>query len=322
MKEFPMISVIMSVYNGEKYLHDAIDSILNQTFTNFEFIIIEDCSSDTTLKILQKYQIQDSRIKIIQKEKNKGIAGFIENLNIGLHEATGKYIARMDADDISEPSRFEKQVNFLEQNLAIFIVGSSVQCIDENGKNINLMTTVANDKEIQHKMFQRIPLFHPVIMFRNNAEIRYREKMLYCEDYDLYFRLMTGGYKFANLNEPLLKYRILKNSISRKDNKFIKWLFVEKARQFYKQRKKTGKDNYENLNPSNLLSILDPNYKNKMGDLLFASDIALKYNCTKELRQLLKIAKNQFPRESKFNIYSIYLLFPNFTLPYLSKLFR
>ena len=111
-----LISVIMSVYNGEKYLVQAIDSILNQTYQNFEFIIIDDCSTDNSSHILQEYAQKDSRIKIIKKEKNIGIKGFIKNLNLGMSLAKGKYIARMDADDISLPERFQKQVDFLEKN--------------------------------------------------------------------------------------------------------------------------------------------------------------------------------------------------------------
>ena len=111
-----LISVIMSVYNGEKYLVQAIESILNQTYQNFEFIIIEDSSTDNSLDILEEYAKKDSRIKIIKKEKNIGIKGFIENLNLGISIAEGKYIARMDQDDVSLPERFQKQVDFLEKN--------------------------------------------------------------------------------------------------------------------------------------------------------------------------------------------------------------
>ena len=112
----PYLSVVMSVYNGEKHLNEAIDSILSQTYENFEFIIIEDCSTDNSLDILEEYAKKDSRIKIIKKEKDIGIKGFIENLNLGISIAKGKYIARMDQVDVSLPERFQKQVDFLEKN--------------------------------------------------------------------------------------------------------------------------------------------------------------------------------------------------------------
>ena len=130
----PLVSVIMSVYNGEKYLVQAIDSILNQTYQNFEFIIIDDCSTDNSSHILQEYAQKDSRIKIIKKEKNIGIKGFIKNLNLGISIAKGKYIARMDADDISLPERFQKQVDFLENNPEITLVGAQLNLINEQNK--------------------------------------------------------------------------------------------------------------------------------------------------------------------------------------------
>ena len=142
-----LISVIMSVYNGEKYLVQAIDSILNQTYQNFEFIIIDDCSTDNSSHILQEYAKKDSRIKIIKKEKNIGIKGFIENLNLGISIAKGKYIARMDADDISLPERFQKQVNFLEKNSDFSLCFSNAKILQENNaENYNKMTIVENRK--------------------------------------------------------------------------------------------------------------------------------------------------------------------------------
>ena len=144
----PLVSVIMSVYNGEKYLVQAIDSILNQTYQNFEFIIIDDCSTDNSSHILQEYAKKDSRIKIIKKEKNIGIKGFIENLNLGISIAEGKYIARMDADDISLPERFQKQVTFLENNPEIFMVGAQIDFINEKNEIIGEKAGALEHEEI------------------------------------------------------------------------------------------------------------------------------------------------------------------------------
>ncbi len=303
----PLISVIMSVYNGEQFLQEAVDSILKQTFADFEFIIIEDASTDNTQKLLEQNQLNDSRIKIIKKEKNKGPAGFIQNLNIGLENATGKYIARMDADDISTPDRFQKQVNFLEKNPQTFLVGSQVQCIDESGDETKILRAPGENKTIRKKMLKNISLFHPVIMFRNIPEIHYREKMLYCEDYDLYFRLMLGNYKFANIKRSLLKYRILDNSISRKDNKFIKWLFVEKSRQFFREQKKTGTDSYDQFEPENFLNILVSDFVSKKVDLLFAAKTAFKFKSQADLEIILNKATILFPQDFRFRMYKIYL---------------
>lgn len=320
MNTQPLLSVIMSVYNGEKYLHESIDSILNQTFRDFEFIIIEDASTDCTLEIIEKYKTEDSRIVLITKKKNKGTKGFIENLNIGLNVAKGKFIARMDADDISDLNRFQKQVDFLQTNENIFMVGSDVQLINEDGLNTKLLPAYHTDEDIKENMFKNISIYHPVILFRNNKKIYYREKMLYCEDYDLYFRLMIEGYKFANIKEPLLKYRILEDSISRKDSKMIRWLFVEKARRFFLEGKQNGIDTYEEFEPDDFLNILKSDHHNSIETLLFAAKTALKYQNNIGLKTILTKAKQNFPNEKKFKIYNWYLKIPKSILTYFTKL--
>lgn len=308
----------MSVYNGEKYLQEAINSILNQTFADFEFIIIDDASTDKTHEILENFKEKDSRILIINKEKNIGSKGFIENLNIGLKNAKGKLIARMDADDISNPERFQKQLDFLNKNENIFMVGSSLQLIDENGFETKLLPTFSEDKDIQKNMFKNIAMYHPVIFFRNNRKIFYREKMQFCEDYDLFFRLMTDNYKFGNIDKPLLKYRILKDSESRKGNKIIRWLFVEKAREFYLERLKTGKDSYDSFEPETILNILKLDFKNTLNDLLTASKIAIKYQDFESLRIILEKGIAHFPKEKRFKLYS---KIPKSLLLILNKIF-
>lgn len=319
MKNAPTISVIMSVYNGEKFLREAIESVLNQTYTDFEFLIIEDASTDKTPEILAEYKCRDSRIIIINKEQNKGPTGFIQNLNIGLQHATGEFIARMDADDISVSARFQKQIDFLEKNPEIFLIGSQVQCVNEYDENTKILCAPLHNNEIQKRMFKNISLFHPVIMFRNLPDLLYREKMLYCEDYDFYFRLMIKKHQFANIEEPLLRYRILENSISRKDNKLIKWLFVEKARQFFQEQKKNGIDSYDQFEPENLLKILDINFISKAEDLLFAGKVALKYQHYEGLTMILNEAKNKYPTDKRFDIYENYLKIPKSILPYILK---
>ncbi len=131
MSENPKVSVIMSVYNGDKYLREAIESILNQTFTDFEFIIVNDGSTDNSLEIIESYD--DERIKTINNKKNIGLT---KSLNKALKFAKGKYIARQDADDVSLPNRFEKQVEYLDSHPEVALVGTSVYLIDENGKII------------------------------------------------------------------------------------------------------------------------------------------------------------------------------------------
>ena len=293
----PLVSVIMSVYNAEKFLNSAIESITNQTFTDFEFIIIEDCSTDKTLEILREFKEKDNRIKIIQKEKNEGPKGFIKNLNLGLNMAQGKYVARMDADDISLPERFQKQVLFLENNPEISMVGAQIDFINEKNEIIREKIGALEHEEIVNKMTSQIQLFHPVIMFRNHQNIKYREKFIYCEDYDLYLNLITQGKKLANINEKLLHYRILESSISRKGDNFVKKLMVEKALYFYKLRKENGQDLYETFNNEEVLEINNFEFKNKIEELFFALEAAIKLNKKEKIVLLIKKIKKHYPKE-------------------------
>ena len=318
--EQQLISVIMSVYNGEKYLVQAIESILNQTYQNFEFIIIDDCSTDNSIEILEEYAKKDSRIKIIKKDKNIGIKGFIENLNLGISIAEGKYIARMDADDISLPERFQKQVDFLEKNPEIIMVGAQLNFINERNKITGEAIGALQNHDIVKRITSNIQLFHPVIMFRKDQNIHYREKFLYCEDYDLYLNLITQGKKLANLNEKLLNYRVLETSISRKGDNFVKKLMLEKALHFYKLRKKNGDDFYESFENEEILEISNINYKNSKSELYFAMDAAIKLNRKDKLIFLLKKIKKYYPKEKisfKYYIFSklpfiIFRLFKKF----------
>lgn len=316
----PLISVIMSVYNAEKYVSEAVESILSQTFSDFEFIIIEDCSTDSSLEIVEVYAKKDARIKLIKKQKNNGSKGFILNLNMGLEMAQGKYIARMDADDISLPNRFQLQVNLLEENPKIFIVGSSIELIDEYNKIIKIKHALKSDNEIKNEMYNNISLYHPVIMFRN-TDIRYRDKMLGCEDYDLYFRLILENKMMANITEVLLKYRILPSSISRSKNLFIRWMFVEKARSFFKESKRKRKDSYIQFEPEDFSEILNLNYKNKLEDIKLAANTAIKFSKKDELIIVLEKWKKYYKNETSI-VYTLASLLPKKLLKVFSKLIR
>lgn len=311
----------MSVYNGEKFLEEAIDSIINQTHQNWEFIIINDASTDATGNILDIYKKKDSRFKIINKEVNKGLPGFIENLNLGLYLAEGKYIARMDADDISYPERFQKQVDFLENNPEIFIVGSQINFIDENNKIIGEKLGAISHHDIVKKMTADIQLFHPAIMFKNDKNIRYREKFLFCEDYDFYLNLITKGKKLANINEKLLNYRILDKSISRKGDGFVKKLMVAKAIFFYNLRKNNGSDSYENFDNRGILNINDNTYKNNKADFFLALDTSIKHNNKPELKFLIHKFKKQLPYETVSLKYYFFYYSPTPIFKVLKKIF-
>jgi len=213
----PLISVVLSVYNAEKYLSEAIESILSQSYGNFEFIIINDGSTDRSLEIIKSYE--DERIVLISRENR----GLIASLNEGIIKATGKYIARMDADDISLPERFEKQITFMEDNHEIGICGTAVIMFGEHMHN-SLWSLARNDQTIRTELLFSSPLAHPTVMIRRalliENELFYNENFIHAEDIELWTRLAKYT-KLANLKTPLLKYRVAESSVSRKADKDI-----------------------------------------------------------------------------------------------------
>lgn len=208
-----LISVILPVYNGEKYLKEAIESILNQTYTNFEFIIIDDGSKDSSLEIIKEYEKEDERIIVISRE-NKGL---IATLNEGIEKAKGKYIARMDQDDISLPNRFEEQLKIMENDKEIVVCGSWVNVFGENRKE-KISKYFQHDKQIKANLIMSCCFAHPSVMMRRDAfvdnNIWYDENFKNAEDYHLWTQLAKVG-KFYNIPKVLLNYRFLETSMTR-----------------------------------------------------------------------------------------------------------
>jgi len=205
----PVISVLMPVYNAEKFLKEAIESILRQTFTSFEFIIINDGSTDSSLEIIEEFAKRDSRIKYINR-KNKGL---IESLNEGIEISQGKYIARMDSDDVSFPKRLEVQYEFLEQNSEYVVVGSRVILIDEDGDELCPMVNLFSNKDIDSAHINNLTngavIVHPTAMIRRSSLVKiggYRHDYKNAEDIDVWLRLSELG-KVCNLDDVFLKYR-------------------------------------------------------------------------------------------------------------------
>ncbi len=206
----PKISVLMPVYNPEEdYLREAIESIQNQTYSDFEFIIINDGSTNNTKQVILSYD--DSRIKYFENEENLGL---IKTLNRGLGLAAGQYIARMDADDISLPERFAKQVDYLDKNEDIDVLGTWFKKIPKN-KIVKMPTT---DKDIKNLLlFVCCSMGHPTVMIRKSTldkyDFKYNEEYKHAEDYGLWLS-MADKAKFANLPEVLLNYRWHNTNIS------------------------------------------------------------------------------------------------------------
>jgi glycosyltransferase involved in cell wall biosynthesis len=208
MEGKPLVSVIMPVFNTEEYLEDAIKSILNQTFSNFEFIIIDDASTDKSLQIIESFT--DSRIVVITKNKN---TGYTKSLNLGLNLAQGKYIARMDSDDISLPKRFQLQIDLMEKNPEIILCGTSFKLMNSS-KVINHPN---GHSEIVLKLLEGTAFGHPTVMIRNeilkNNNIVYNHEYEPAEDYFMWTQLVKFGY-VENIPEVLLLYRVHSNQVS------------------------------------------------------------------------------------------------------------
>jgi len=199
-KTRPQISVLMPVYNGEKYLPEAIESILYQTYANFEFIILNDGSTDKTEEIILSYD--DPRIVYVKNETNLQI---VKTLNKGIALAKGEYIARMDADDISLPQRFAKQIEHLTKNRDIDILGTQYVNF---GAFESFSSNPLSHEEIKVALLFNSAMAHPTVMMRSNVfqKIKYQEVFNKAEDYALWVEAVDT-FRFANLPEYLLKYR-------------------------------------------------------------------------------------------------------------------
>lgn len=224
----PAVSIILPAFNCEKYIDKAIHSVLQQTFTDFEFIIINDGSTDKTEMIVLNYA--DPRIVYLKNPENKGL---IYTLNRAVALAHGKYIARMDADDICMPERIAKQKEFLDQNTNIAVLATTINFINDTGEKTGvweLDRQTTTPEQIKRKIIFENCIAHPTVMMRAELvkELKYSKKQKNVEDYDLWLRVLNRGYRIAKLEEPLLLYRKHDNSITgthlKKINPFFKHL--------------------------------------------------------------------------------------------------
>ena len=219
MTSKPKISVIMSVFNHEKYLQKSIDSILSQSYKNFEFIIINDGSNKNAKKILELNKLQDKRIKVIINKKRIGLT---KSLNIAIKISKGEYIARQDSDDISYFKRFEEQLNFFKKNKKVIMCGTNGILIDNNGSFLKNIKNLENNYEkIKKKLIYENQFIHSSVMVKRNylLEVKgYDEKFKYAQDYDLWCRLSIKGF-LTNINKILVKIRQHNESITKKNKK-------------------------------------------------------------------------------------------------------
>ena len=234
----------MAVYNGQDYICDAVKSILNQTFRDFEFVIINDGSTDKTEELLTSFS--DPRIIVIKNQRNQGRS---RSRNVGLTIAGGEYIAHMDADDISLPDRLEKQVKFLDQNPNVGAVGSSWYLIDADGQEIGIVEA-ENGEEVVHFTC------HGSVLIRRECYEKvgyYREAFQYSQDFDMWLRIIEA-YNMMNLKEPHYKYRVKSNSAHKN---LLREYYGSLALDMAEERRKTGVDALDKVGYEGAITIVN-----------------------------------------------------------------
>lgn len=207
----PLLSVVMPVYNGEKYLVEAIESVLAQSYPNFEFIVINDGSKDNTGTIVRSYQGKDSRIHYIELRRNAGISNA---LNMGIRASKGEYIVRMDCDDMIHPDRLLRQLRYFQDNAGEFDVLGSYFCVFYDESTSECETVPAHIDDIHNG---KPPVHHPTCMIRRNIFFDYGwydSAYDNAEDYDLWVRLFSQGVRFENMTDVLYRKRIHRGSVS------------------------------------------------------------------------------------------------------------
>lgn len=217
-----LISVIMSVYNtNEKWLREAIESILNQTISNFEFIIVLDCPTDGSRSVVYEYAKSDKRIRIIENKKNMGLTA---NLHKAVLLAQGKYIARMDSDDIAFPERLAREFEYMESNLNVAVVGSKALAFSESGETWVIGSQLTKSKELNRikMLFFNAGIVHPTAFIRKSflkeKKINYDVEMKKSQDYGLWLDVLENSGTIEEIDRPLLRYRIHSNQITKKNS--------------------------------------------------------------------------------------------------------
>ena len=256
----PKVSIIIAVYNTEKYLKESIGSVLKQSMKDFELIIVDDCSTDNSLKIIEELTAKDNRIRIIKNKKNRQ-AEYCRNKAIKI--AKGKYIAIHDSDDICTKDRLKIQTEYLDKHPDIFLVAGSYEYIDESGRFMCREIFDYDHQKVASRLVVHNMIHNPTVMFRNDGQTYYREKVLYAGDRDLWMRLLSRSKKMVVLPDILLKYRVHPTSITMSKYRKQK-MFSEKAIEWYYERKKFGRDSYDKFDPNTILSLKDNNIYNNI----------------------------------------------------------
>ena len=241
MKNNPLVSIIMPVFNAEKFLRKSIESILNQTYKNFEFIIIDDGSTDGSREIIKDYAKTDRRINFVKNEMNLGQTRTVKR---GIKLARGKYFFKIDNDDLAHKDRLKLITEFLENNNNYVVVGSNIKIINEKGKIIGYRIYPETDKEIRTRLFYKSPFASPVVGIRMDIlkKIFLMDELIlkfnYAGDYILWYKILKYG-RGANLREFLLNYRIRDDQVKSKKTKEQLKETIEIQKIIFKYEKNT-----------------------------------------------------------------------------------
>jgi len=210
----PTVSVVLPVWNGERFLAEAVDSVLSQTLEDIELLLVDDGSTDATVGIAEGFASRDGRVRVVRMTRS----GIAYALNAGIARARGRYVARMDADDICRPTRLQRQVAWLDAHPGCVALGSAVEVIDETGEHLGWRTFPESHADISYALIHRwsAALAHPTVVTRRDVLLQvggYRPDRVPSEDLDLWIRLSEVG-TLANINEQLLRYRRHRGAVS------------------------------------------------------------------------------------------------------------
>lgn len=265
----------MAVYNGGQFLSESIESVLQQTQKDFEFVIINDGSTDKSRAVIDDFAKKDSRIRAYHQRNH----GLVFSLNRGIKLARGKYIARQDADDISLPTRLQKQLNFMRLHPNIALLGTAFTAVDEKGNKIYTFHTIPDSKAVKLDIIVRNPFGHGTAMFNKTKIVSLGgyAKLKYTEDYDLWSRVIQK-YQAANLTEPLYKWRLVESSMSHSRHLQNQEIIINLKKQIWQN----------SLPPSKIKLLVDQvapllkSYKKTDAELLLNMFVALYFYVLKK----------------------------------------
>ena len=216
MMNSPLVSIVMPAYNVEKYIGDAIGSVMKQTYQNWELLVVDDCSSDTTKNIIETFQKSDKRIQPIFLDKNGGKPSIAKN--VALQKVKGKYIAFLDSDDMWLEEKLQKQVSFMEENKNYALTYTGSYWIDDGGCEIKKILPQYKSGYLLQRMLSRYEINNQSVMLKkevlNNTLVKFNEKITIGEDYNLFMHIVAK-YEVASIGEYLIKYRIHNNAITK-----------------------------------------------------------------------------------------------------------